>query len=283
MAISPLWPKPPRWPIQPGTVDPNQRWVWHTRPRFILPLWEHASAGAAQRYVRLAQTRRTARTWQLNTGAAAMRTALRARCQHSHDRRRRDRGPCRQQSKLRRLGAERALHDRSADQRSIRWRIDQAPVPVGHFEHRRSHSVAFVRHHAEPASPGQWWRHGHHHVVRRDRERYDLVDDRRDMATRTPRAVRGRLVACLEHRGGDQHQRLVRHLPLGLGLLDLAGLQRRHRAHRVLRLHPGPPPWCGGGTPIRSASCAHGTRCLRSWGVRHPPRPPRPAPAWSPS
>jgi hypothetical protein len=74
MAISPLWPKPLRWPIQPGAVDPNQRWVWHTRPRFILPLWEHASAGAAQRYVRLAQTRRTARTWQLNTGAAALRT-----------------------------------------------------------------------------------------------------------------------------------------------------------------------------------------------------------------
>jgi hypothetical protein len=74
MAISTLWPKPPRWPIQPGTVDSNQRWVWHTRPRFILPLWEHAGAGAAQHYVRLAQTRRTARTWQLNTGAAAMRT-----------------------------------------------------------------------------------------------------------------------------------------------------------------------------------------------------------------
>jgi hypothetical protein len=34
---------------------------------------------------------------------------------------------------------------------------------------------------------------------------------------------------------------------------------------------------------IRSASCAHGTRCPRSWGVRHPPRPPRPARAWSPS
>ena len=74
MAISPLWPKPPRWPIQPGAVDPNQRWVWHTRPRFILPLWEHASAGAAQRYVRLAQTRRTARTWQFNAGATAMLT-----------------------------------------------------------------------------------------------------------------------------------------------------------------------------------------------------------------
>jgi hypothetical protein len=70
MAISPLSPKPPQWPIQPGAVDPGQRWVWHTRPRFILPLWEHASAGAAQRYVRLAQTRRTARIWQLNTGDA---------------------------------------------------------------------------------------------------------------------------------------------------------------------------------------------------------------------
>jgi hypothetical protein len=41
--------------------------------------------------------------------------------------------------------------------------------------------------------------------------------------------------------GGDKHERLVRHLPLGLGLFDVAGLQRRHRAHRVLRriLDPG--------------------------------------------
>jgi hypothetical protein len=66
---------------------------------------------------------------------------LGTRCQHSHDRRRRDRGPCRQQPKLRRLGAERALHDRSADQRSIWWRINQAPVSVGHVQHRRSYSV----------------------------------------------------------------------------------------------------------------------------------------------
>jgi hypothetical protein len=43
MAISPLWPKPPRWPIQPGTVDPNQRLAWHTR---ALP---PASVGARQR------------------------------------------------------------------------------------------------------------------------------------------------------------------------------------------------------------------------------------------
>jgi hypothetical protein len=120
--------------------------------------------------------------------------------------------------------------------------------------------------------PPQWRRHGHHHVVRRDRERYDVVDDRRDVVTGTPRAVRGRLVARLEHGGGDQHQRPVRHLPVGLGLLDLAGLQRRHRAHRVLRLILDPRPWCGAGRPIRSASCAHGARCLRSSGVRHPPR-----------
>jgi hypothetical protein len=37
------------------------------------------------------------------------------------------------------------------------------------------------------------------------------------VATGTPRTVRGRLVARLEHGGGDQHQRLLRHLPLGLG------------------------------------------------------------------
>jgi hypothetical protein len=30
-------------------------------------------------------------------------------------------------------------------------------------------------------------------------------------------------------------------------------------------------PWCGAGTPIRSASCARGTRCLRSLAGRHPP------------
>jgi hypothetical protein len=71
MAISPLWPKPPRWPIQPGALDPNQRWVWHTRPRFILPMWEHAGASAAQRYRRIG---RGARVWQLNAAAAAMRT-----------------------------------------------------------------------------------------------------------------------------------------------------------------------------------------------------------------
>jgi len=46
---------------------------------------------------------------------------------------------------------------------------------------------------------------------------YPLVDDRRDLATGTPRVVRGRLLPCLEHSGGDKHQRTVRHLPLGSG------------------------------------------------------------------
>jgi hypothetical protein len=92
-------------------------------------------------------------------------------------------------------------------------------------------------HHTEPPSPGQWRRHGHDHVFRPDRERYDLVDDRRDLATRTPRARRGRLVARLEYRGGDQHQRPVRlHLHLG----RLAGSGR----------HPRPA-----GSPVRLGHC----------------------------
>ena len=103
------------------------------------------------------------------------------------------------------------------------------------------------------------------------------------MAIRTPGAVRGRLLACLEYSGGYQHQRCVRHLPLGLGLLNLARLHRRHRVDRVLRRILDPPPWCAAGTPVRSAFCAHGARCLCSLRVRHPQRPPRPPPAWSPS
>ena len=54
MPINPVWPKPYRWQIQPGTRA-DQRWVWHTQPRFIMPLWEDARPGTAQRYVRLAQ------------------------------------------------------------------------------------------------------------------------------------------------------------------------------------------------------------------------------------
>ena len=140
--------------------------------------------------------------WQLNAAAAAMRTRYGPGVSI----------PTTDGAEIESLGnrgprpaswaAERALHDRSLDQRSLRGHGEQAPVPVGHLEHGRSHPVPDVRHHAEPASPGQWWRHGHHPVVRRNRERCDLVDARRDMATRAPRAVRGRLLTCLQHGGG---------------------------------------------------------------------------------
>ena len=73
MAINLLQPKPQRWLHAPGLVNPNWQWVWSARPRLILPMWEHASAGAAQRYSRTPQSR-GGRTWQLNTGAAATRT-----------------------------------------------------------------------------------------------------------------------------------------------------------------------------------------------------------------
>jgi hypothetical protein len=177
MAISPLWPKPPRWPIHPGTVDPNQRWVWHTRPRFILPLWEHASGGAAQRYIRLAQTRRTARTWQLNTGAAAMRTRY---------------GPGVSIPTTHGVEIE-ALA--GSNPSFAAWEQDE-PYTIALLIKGRSGGastkhlyrsgtsstsdhilVPYVGHHAQPASPGEWWRDRLDHVVRRARERYDLVDE----------------------------------------------------------------------------------------------------------
>ena len=70
-------------------------------------------------------------------------------------------------------------------------------------------------------------------------------------------ATGGWLVARLQHGGPDQHQRLVRHLPLGWGFStsqDFSG----DIALIAASSRPGPPPWCGADTPIRSASCAHG-------------------------
>ena len=54
-----------------------------------------------------------------------------------------------------RRGALQLLKERARWKIDLIWRrINQAPVPVGQLEHRRSHSLAFVRHHAEPASRG---------------------------------------------------------------------------------------------------------------------------------
>ena len=70
-------------------------------------------------------------------------------------------------------------------------------------------------------------------------------------------------IAFAYHR--HEHQRLVRHLPLGLGLLDVAGLQRRHRADRVLRLLLDPRHGAAVArrsvrlpAPMERAACAHG-------------------------
>ena len=37
MPINPVWPKPYKWLVDPRLVHPGQRWVWHTKPRFIVP------------------------------------------------------------------------------------------------------------------------------------------------------------------------------------------------------------------------------------------------------
>jgi Concanavalin A-like lectin/glucanases superfamily len=71
MVAANVWPKPPRWQAAPGLANPAQRWLWHSRPRFILPLWEPAAAGTAQRYQRIG---RGGRVWGLFNGAAAART-----------------------------------------------------------------------------------------------------------------------------------------------------------------------------------------------------------------
>ena len=168
----------------------------------------------------------------------------------------------------------RALHDRSADQRAIGRCIDQAPVQVGHFQHRRSHPMAFVRHHAEPASPGERWWDRLHHVVRRDRERYHLVDDRRGPGDRDVSSctwMAGRVPPARRRRPAPAPFSIYR---WGWGFSTLAGLQRRHRAHRVLRLilHPGHDPPVARRSvrlpaPLERDACAHG-ECA----TRHAPR-----------
>jgi hypothetical protein len=69
--------------------------------------------GAAQRYVCLAETRRTARTWQFNTSAAAMRPATQVSAYPRPTAARSRRLPAAIQTSP--PGAELALPDRSAD------------------------------------------------------------------------------------------------------------------------------------------------------------------------
>ena len=81
---------------------------------------------------------------------------------------------------------------------------------------------------------------------RLDHQRHRVAYARGHVAPAAARAVPGRHLAGQQHRGEHEHQRCVRHLPLGLGLLHQPGLQRRHRPDPVLRrLLDGPhgPPW----------------------------------------
>jgi hypothetical protein len=198
-------------------------------------LWEHASAGAAQRYVGLAQTRRTARTWQLNSGAAAMRTRYGPGVSIPMDTAPRSRRlPAATQGfaaweqnepytialllKGRSGGASTKHLYRSGTSSTgdhILW-LSSGTTP--NLRHQASgggtvtitSSVAIV-------NDTTWWT-----IVGTWRPgRLELYVDGFSRASST--AV-------------TSTSRPVRHLPPGLGLLDLAGLQRRHRAHRVLRL-----------------------------------------------
>jgi hypothetical protein len=112
-------------------------------------------------------------------------------------------------------------------------------------------------------------------VIRRDRERYDLVgrsSGHRDQDASSCTWTAGR--------GPPAQQRRPTPAPCSASTAGAGASQPRKTSTATSRSsraspRPGPPPWCGAGTPICSASCAHGTRCPRSWGVRHPPRPPR--------
>jgi hypothetical protein len=74
MPINPVWPKPYKYLVDPRLVHPGQRWVWHTKPRFVLPAWEDARPGTAQRYRRLRYGRGSQHDWRLNTSASTIRT-----------------------------------------------------------------------------------------------------------------------------------------------------------------------------------------------------------------
>ena len=224
-----------RWPIQPGTVDPNQRWVWHTPPRFILPSWEHASAGAAQRYVRLAQTRRTARTWQLNTGAAAMRTPHGPGVSISTT----DGAEIEalagsnpsfaawEQNEPYRIALR--IKGRSGASTKHLYRSGTSSI-ADHILWLSSGTTPNLRH---QASGGGTVTITSSVAIVNDTTWSTIVGTWR--SGRLERYVDG-FSRASSTSGGDQQQRLVRHLSLGLGLLDVAGLQRRHRADRVLRL-----------------------------------------------
>jgi hypothetical protein len=45
MTLRLQWPKPARWPLTQQAVHPAHRFVWQSRPRLILPFWNHRGTG----------------------------------------------------------------------------------------------------------------------------------------------------------------------------------------------------------------------------------------------
>ena len=187
------------------------------------------------------------------------------RCQHSRDRRRRDRGARRQQSKLRRLGAERALHDRSPVSK-----VD----PVAHRP-----STCTGRAHQAPTTTSYGWRAASRRTcattatrarsaitssvsVTNDTAWHTLV------ATWRPRRLELYLDGILWANSTAANTNTSDAFGIyrwWLGLLHQPGLQRRHRPDPVLRrLLDGPhgPPLARRPVrlpaPLARGACAHG-------------------------
>ena len=192
---------------------------------------EHASAGTAQRYVRLAQTRRKTRTWQLNTGAAAMRTRYGPGVSIPTTDGAEIEASGRQQSQLRRLGEERALHDRFAVSEGRIRRAHRPSTRTG----PAAQAPAIASCSSRPAprrtcvTRPVGGRHRHHHVVGRDPEPQQLAAD----------ALGGRLWGpARQHqqphleRGPSDHRRLA-HAGPRLGRAGGPAVRRRpsHQHH----------------------------------------------------
>ena len=204
--------------------------------------------------------------------------SLRPRCRHSHGP-----GPAPRSRPLPAAipasppgSRNRALHDRSADQRSIRWRIDQAPVPVGQLP---APAITFYGFRPAPrqtcvtrpvvAAPSPitssvaivndttWstivgtWRPG----------RLELYVDGWSRASSTAAATNTSALFGIYRWGWGFSTSQDFNGDIAL----IACFASSWTPAMVRRWHANP-----------SASCAHGTSCLRSLGARHPPRPPRP-------
>ena len=230
MPINPVWPKPYKWLVDPRLVHPGQRWVWHTKPRFVLPAWEDARPGTAQRYRRLRYGRGSQHDWSLNTSASTIRTRF---------------GP--------------AISIPTTDGAELEG-ANIIPVSWGENE---SYSIALLlkgrsggastkhlyRSGASSTDDHMMWlasgttpnaRHDSNTGTVTITSSVSITNDTAWHTIVTTWRKNGSSCTWTASRGPTAPRRtrtpaIVRHLPLGLGLLDQPGLQRRHRPDPVLR------------------------------------------------